>query len=85
MQDPIISGLCSALDGIIDVCILQGRGIYYDDAGNAYEGLWEKGVRAGRGQQAYLSESADSNDIYEGDWEQDNRFAWHTNDTHMYI
>ena len=53
--------------------MIQGRGIYYDDAGNAYDGLWEKGLRHGAGQQAYVCEVAGSSDIYEGDWETDNR------------
>jgi len=32
-------------------------------------------VRKGRGQQAYLSEPGDSSDVYDGDWELDNRCA----------
>ncbi len=32
-------------------------------------------MRKGRGQQAYLSEPGDSSDVYDGDWELDNRFA----------
>ena len=54
---------------------MQGRGIYYDDSGSAYEGLWVKGLRQGHGQQAYIPEGSDgfSNDVYDGDWDQDNR------------
>ena len=33
------------------------------------------GVRKGCGQQAYLSEPGNSSDVYDGDWELDNRCA----------
>ena len=53
---------------------LQGKGMYYDDAGSVYDGLWEKGVRHGHGQQSYISDSGDGHNVYNGNWEQDNRY-----------
>lgn len=54
---------------------MQGRGIYYDDSGSAYEGLWAKGLRQGHGQQAYAPEGGDGfhTDVFDGEWDQDNR------------
>ena len=54
---------------------MQGRGIHYDANGNEYQGMWEKGVREGTGQQTYLNSDAgnSSGDVFEGCWIQDNR------------
>ena len=55
--------------------MVQGNGIYYDESGSAYEGHWVGGLRQGHGQQAYVPEDRDglSSDVYDGEWDQDNR------------
>ena len=52
----------------------NGRGTYYDDDGNLYEGGWVSGRRAGQGKMMYgPAAEGELGDVYEGQWQDDTR------------
>lgn len=65
----------SRLQLLLLVTGLQGQGLFYDDAGNSYDGEWQAGLRHGRGKSVAGGRPTDGfgGDVYEGGWQQDLR------------